>query len=133
MELDSFVYKHLTDNFELQYYLRKNITPNFQKLLCKIRISCHPLAVETGRYSNTPRAQRLCPLCKSDIEDEYHFLLICPAYDSVRTKFIKQYFVHRPSVFKAINLLSTNNCKNLINIGKFINKALEIRTLFINS
>ena len=26
-----------------------------------------------------PFERRICPMCKSDVEDEYHFMLKCPA------------------------------------------------------
>ena len=41
----------------------------------------------------TDRALRLCTLCdKSHLEDEYHFVLVCPVYDSMREN--KDTFVH---------------------------------------
>ena len=34
--------------------------------------------VESGRYKKIPRVERLCPLCnRSDIGDEFHYLLKC--------------------------------------------------------
>ena len=57
------------------------------------------MLIETGRQKNIPRDQRICPMCKlqfgqnSDIEDEYHFLLICPTYRDLRKKFIKNYYI----------------------------------------
>ncbi len=46
-----------------------------RRLICKFRISDHPLAIETGRYSNIPRNMRLCNTCNL-IDDEYHFSFI---------------------------------------------------------
>ena len=46
----------------------------------KLRISSHQLAAETGRYTRpiTPRHERVCKNCdKTDIGDEFHFLLKC--------------------------------------------------------
>ena len=41
--------------------------------------------VETGRFNNTPLERRLCTCCSlNEIEDEYHFLMICPKYDNLR-------------------------------------------------
>ena len=50
--------------------------------LTKLRLSNHKLVIETGRYSKPFKkpAERTCPVCKIEIEDEYHFLNICPAY-----------------------------------------------------
>ena len=43
-----------------------------------MRISCHLLPIESGRYKKIPRVERLCPLCnRSEIGDEFHYLLKC--------------------------------------------------------
>ena len=54
--------------------------------LTKLRLSNHKLAIETGRYSRPFKkpAERICPVCKIEMEDEYHFLNICPAYQEKR-------------------------------------------------
>ena len=38
--------------------------------------------IETGRYSRPFKksAKRICPICKIEMEDEYHFPNTCPAY-----------------------------------------------------
>lgn len=93
------IYKFLVDNFCLQYYLVKPIPKLYKKCISKIRLSSHNLLIETGRHKNIPRDQRICPMCKlqfgqnSDIEDEYHFILICPTYRDLRKKFIKKYYI----------------------------------------
>ena len=49
---------------------------NERKELAKFRMGNHKLRIETGRYDQIPRVNRLCPLCKSNqIEDESHFLI----------------------------------------------------------
>ena len=57
------------------------------------------LLIETGGHKNMPRDQRICPMCKlhfgknTDIEDEYHFILICPTYRGLRKKkIIEKYY-----------------------------------------
>ena len=42
------------------------------------------LEIETGRYTGIPAEQRLCKLCKSDVWDEAHFILTCPALQDSR-------------------------------------------------
>ena len=70
--------------------------------LSRLRLSSHQLRIETGRYSQNrvDRAQSiLCTLCnKSDIEDEYHFVLVCSIYSILRKKYIRPYYYNRPSV-----------------------------------
>ena len=38
------------------------------------------LKIETGRYTNLTRNQRICDLCNNGIEDEIHFIFQCPKY-----------------------------------------------------
>ena len=50
--------------------------------------SSHKLLIETGRYDNIPRNERVCNVCNcKTIEDETHFLLDCPSYSSLRDMF----------------------------------------------
>ena len=43
------------------------------------KLSSHKLHIERGRYENVPRDERFCKFCNmSQIESEYHFLLVCP-------------------------------------------------------
>ena len=56
------------------------------------------LQIEAGRHKNMLLADRLCVFCKElDIivlEDEYHFLMLCPAYTDlfIYTEYILQQF-----------------------------------------
>lgn len=51
----------------------------------RLRISSHKLAIESGRYTNIPVAERFCQACNSnEIEDEEHFLLNCFLYKQSR-------------------------------------------------
>ena len=41
--------------------------------------------VEEGRFRGIERNLRICSLCPMNImEDEYHFLLVCPTYRELR-------------------------------------------------
>jgi hypothetical protein len=90
----------LIDGLYLKCYLRKLIPVRFQKCISRIRLSSHQLAIETGRYTNTIRKNRCCRVCVNTIEDEYHFILVCPLFAELRRKFIKEYYYKRPSMFK---------------------------------
>ena len=47
----------------------------YRKSICKLRTSAHRLFIETGRYTNIPRNERICKNCTNqEIEDETHFL-----------------------------------------------------------
>ena len=46
-----------------------------------LRISADKLFIEKGHHSGIARDNRLCQCCsRNDIEDEYHFIIVCPCY-----------------------------------------------------
>lgn len=100
------LYKYLPDTFSLQFYLSKNIPENLVVLLTKYRLSSHMLLVEQGRYNGTVRSMRICKYCNLDeVEDEIHFILICPFYKCLRVLYLKKYYWTRPSMFELVQLL----------------------------
>ena len=68
------------DKYKCEDHLHQVTNTRHRIALTKLRLSNHRLAIETGRYS-----ERTCPICKIDMEDEYHFLNICPAYQEKRS------------------------------------------------
>ena len=71
-------YRLFKDQFVFEPYLNWG-TYNQRNILTKFRISSHKLEIEKGRYMNIPAEQRICRLCKLDVENEIHFLLECPS------------------------------------------------------
>ena len=88
---------------KLSFYhsIKKNYSPSayndstrknpLRKTLAKLRIGCHNLRVEKGRYDKIPFDEGICPLCSGNkIEDETHLLLDCQRYSSMRDIFLFQ-------------------------------------------
>ena len=90
----SLLYKHVvSNNLCLQPYFEKPIALKYKHILSKYRLSAHNLSIETGRYHHIDRNFRICSLCNMNIlEDEYHFVLMCPFYSTIRDKCIKPYY-----------------------------------------
>ena len=82
-------YSKIRRNYELQDYLKFPIVKTVRSKLTKLRISAHPLEIETGRYSKPciPKECRFCHFCKTAVEDELHFLYDCPIYKDIRQKY----------------------------------------------
>ena len=74
------------ENYKCEDFLHQVTNTRHRIALTKLRLSNHKLAIETGRYSRPFKnpAERICPICKIEMEDEYHFLNICPAYQEKR-------------------------------------------------
>ena len=82
-------YKLFKKNFQLEYYLTAVATVKYRIGLTRIRVSCHRLAIETGRYqkpTSLPINQRLCILC-NQVEDEIHLVCICKRNAHLRMEF----------------------------------------------
>ena len=53
-----------------------------------------PLRIETGRYRNIPRPERLCVFCDSGhVEDEIHFITECALHAQNRDTMLEQYHI----------------------------------------
>ena len=123
-----FVYRHLKENFNRSNYLNRMTITTYRNAVAKLRLSAHNLFIEIGRHRNIVRNERICSLCTlNEVEDEYHFLLICPAYNELRHLYLKKYYYNNPSMLKLIQLLNCENVKVLNGIGIFYIKAIEIR------
>ena len=67
------VYSHLLFSFEQSRYLTQ------------LRISCHQLKIETGRYQSTLLPDRKCKRSpRGEVEDEYHFVFHCNKLENDR-------------------------------------------------
>ena len=65
---------------------------NLGKLLSKFKLRYHDLEIERGRYRkkmNTHRAKKMQNFYSVNlIEDEYHFLMICPTFSNLHNDFL---------------------------------------------
>ena len=59
----------------------------FYSSLLNLRRGVLNINIERGRFDNTPRGHIICPVYNMNaIENEYHFILVCPCYRNLRTK-----------------------------------------------
>ena len=131
------------NNFKDEYtpscYLDLTRKRNNRKELVKLRIGNHKLLIETGRYDQIPRDNRLCPACKSNqIEDEIHLLFHCTKYCSFRDEFKK----NREPNTKHNTITSYASHQKIMNSGnyylntqlmKFILRCLSLRNNLLSN
>ena len=100
-------YRALQPNFTSQAYLQYIHSFDHLKSLARFVTSSHRLGVETGRWDRppVPYAQRKCQICDTKIEDEFHFMFVCPLYNTDRTKLLPRYYRIIPIMQKFINLM----------------------------
>jgi len=104
----------------------------FRKAMFTLRSSSHRLMVETGRYYNLSREQRTRPYCEAFLEEEFHFVGVCPLYKELRVKYLPSYFVNNVRLETIYELMSTENEICIVNLAMYIYYGLEERDMFIS-
>ena len=100
------LYKDFKTDFEHERYLNCLQIRRFRHALAKIRTYSHNLEIEVGRRSGCHTAERICKLCRLDIEDEAHFILYCPVLHGLRKKNTYLMFYQNPNINKFNVLMS---------------------------
>ena len=120
------LYRHF-DVFQYKPYLDVVTVKSLRYALTRFRVSSHKLEIEAGRWTRprvTPLENRLCSSCHV-LEDEYHFLVVCSKYESLRQRYIPSYYWRYPNFFKFVDLISSNNTYLIRRVAVFVYKALH--------
>ena len=116
-------YSLFKKEFNLEKYLLK--LPEQKRVwITKLRTSNLRIPVETGRWSNVPRPERICTLCNTHIGDEFHVLFTCPNATIVelRNMFLPDYYKKYPNINKMSRLLMYCNIEVYKRFSIFIQK-----------
>ncbi len=123
------VYRSVKKEFGVEKYLELNISRYEKSLLSQLRYGVLPLRIETGRFVNEPRENRLCCLCNMNcVEDQFHFMFDCPLYNNYRNDL---YVSARTLITGWDNLSNCDKLSTLFNemprkLGKFVKKLIYI-------
>ena len=77
-------YRTFKNEYKTEDYLSIPLSKKYRSSFTKFRSGVAPIRVETGRYENLKLEERICPICKTGVEDEFHVLFTCSAYDNFR-------------------------------------------------
>ena len=106
-----------------------------RQLFTKFRVSDHSLEIESGRYKNITREERICKNCNlNEIGDEYYFFLKCTANHSLRNNLFNKIILNKPDFIEEIPLnkikfLLNANSELLAEVGDFIKQSTELQKL----
>jgi hypothetical protein len=127
------LFNALKPNYGMSEYIITMDNAKHIQALAKIRLSSHKLMIEQGRHRHIAREDRKCELCsRNEIEDEFHFILICDVYGELRARYIPPYYRRRPWMFKLVQLLNVRSKTVQHRLSKYILQALKLRDNFIN-
>ena len=97
-------YTKFKQNFQLEQHLLNIENKDHRKSISQIRLSSHPLRIESQRGMIDDPAMRICPCCTlNSVEDEEHFTVTCPKFEPERNHLIltcKSNSVHKPTLNK---------------------------------
>lgn len=122
-------YSQFKSNLDIEKYLLDIKIDQYKVALLKLRISCHKLRIETGRFDGTERNERYCLYCQKYghfiVENELHFILYCPLYDRLRQEFA----IHIYTEYDLYRLLSQDNYNERMQykLSVFIRACLNLR------
>ena len=129
----SYVLFKNTVFFEKYLYEIKNMKHKIA--LSRFRLSNHNLLIEKGRHMKPKldRNERKCFVCKDAVEDEKHFITICPLYSKHRA--ILYQSLHDNSIYfdsltdekKIIYIMINENANVMTELGRYIFNASLVR------
>ena len=118
--------------FGQESYLNIIDVSKFRSCLARFRNASHSLMIEKSRHYGIPREYRFCVYCECVIENELHFLFLCPLYKDIRDKFIDQKFLTIPNEMSFCNIMSSKNETVIRNLAMYLFYAFRIREVYIN-
>ena len=132
------LYKLFKNEFSTERYCIVNLKRSQRALIAKLRLGVFPINVELGRYTGTPREERLCPLCDhGEVEDEIHILFRCPSYKEPREVLLQQTMIFSEGFnnFNDIEKIKvlTSNERLVRKISHYLSKVLCTRQMILRS
>ena len=112
----AYHYKNFKCTIETETYLSLDISSKYIRTFSKFRCAAHNILVETGRHTG------ICSFCPlHEIEDEYHFVLICLLYSDVRDLYFPDKYKHcTPSLELFYEMMKSKNEYVMYHVMKYI-------------
>ena len=125
-------YRSFKVNNYIEPYLLLDISKFIKGALTRLRFGISDIATHSSRYSRTVDSDLLCPLCKTALENEVHFVLCCPVLSDLREQYIPKKFFSYPCSFRLTLLLSSRNEKVLSNLSLYLYKSFKRRSVLVS-
>lgn len=126
-------YRKLKSNYEFENFLLLDLEKEYISNFIRVRISNSYLLIEQGRHRNISLKERICPLCKDDIEDEFHFIMQCSILSEIRQKLFDELSAIIPhfqnmSNFDRFKLILSSNEFDIMKLCvQAVNKMYSLR------
>ena len=94
--------------------------------------------IEAGRHQNIDRNLRYCQMCLKRnvyiVEDEFHFFLVCPAFDDIRELYFKPEWKNALTTKQTFyNIMSSNAKLDILSVSKYLLCSFYLRKELLNT
>ena len=132
-KLTSEPHLHFYSSFKSMIYLNsfllhRTLPFSLQTTLIRFRLGVSNILCHRYKYSNNINIH-LCPLCKKDIEDENHILLVCKVYENLRLTYLPEKFLKNRCTFNSSLLMSNENYQ--FHVAKYLYHSIKVRDHFV--
>ena len=86
------------------------------------------LAINEGRKLAIEKTLRTCFLCKSGIENEFHFTMLCPFFNDIRAKYLPERFLQKQPIAAFVSLLSSKDDSVITSLSLYVYHAFVLRS-----
>jgi len=89
--------------------------------------SSHELMIEQGRHYDLPEEYRTCAYCEVCIEYQIHFILVCPLYKELRTRYLSNINENISHIDMFYRLMTSNSILCVRYVAMFIYSILLLK------
>lgn len=126
------MYRTFCTNHEVKTYLQISLDKHLKFIMARFRLGISEIAQHYYRYRKHTVDELNCPLCRSGVEDELHFILCCPALSKLREQYIPRKYFKFPNQFRLSLLMASNKESIVKNLSIYIYKAFKLRSIMIS-
>ena len=99
----------------------------YRNCLAQFRMGVSQINLHRHRFSTTTNITT-CPFCANQLETEIHFVLQCPVYNQLRSKYLPYIINVRDPRKHLIMLMDSSSQEEIINVAKFLVCAFNLRS-----
>ena len=125
-------YRQFKTRCETERYLYDTDKKVFRDAYIRFRWGLSDLYIHKLRYNTEPYST-LCPLCRERDEDEFHFVLQCPALYDLRDRYLTAYLIMNNQDDPMVFLMASRETSIVRSLSMYLYKALRRRTEAVES
>ena len=101
------IYKTYKTCFTTEMYLALDLNKHAVNALNRFRMGLSITEAHKNGYKCLSPKKLLCPMCKTTVESDIHFLLVCSAYEDLRAHLIPPKYLRNPCLFRFVSPMIT--------------------------